>query len=139
MDGLITLEQAIARYGQIVNGVWANEAKFCTLLEVPPALQPTLINSATGKPTTHIYCNKDIEVYLLCALSNVVSRGLASELKTFDGCFEPRDIRGEPGKLSTHSYALAVDFNAKENPLGGPSRMPKELVQCFLDAQFVWG
>lgn len=43
---------------------------------------------------------------------------LLQELKTFDGCWSVRNIRGYNHILSIHSWALAVDFNAKDNPLG---------------------
>lgn len=136
---LMTLIQAEEKYGKIVNGVWAREAEFCMLLEVPADIAEKLINKATGKPTTHIYCNKDIAQELSKALCNVRDRGLLHELRTFGGCFMIRSIRGMSSVVSTHSYALAVDLNPDENPLGGPVQFSEEFGACFVDVGFLWG
>jgi hypothetical protein len=63
----------------------------------------------------------------------LVDRGLADELKTFDGCFNIRRMKGS-GSMSVHSWGLAVDFNAAENPFGGPVNFSDEFIQCFADA-----
>lgn len=135
----ISLTDAVARYGPIVDGRWVDEAKHCVLVTVPSDLATTWINSATGKPTTHVYCNKDIAQALVQALCNVRERGLTAQLRTFDGCYEVRDIRGEPGKVSIHSYALGPDVNAATNRLGSAGDITPELVKCFTDEGFIWG
>lgn len=136
---LLNFEEAVARYGPIVNGVWANEGKWCSVLQVPDEIAPTLINSATGLPTHHIYCNTDMQGPLSRAFQKIIMRGLVGELETFDGCFMIRDIRGVPGKLSVHAYALALDLNSGTNPLGGPSTMSPKVVACFEEEGFRWG
>ena len=134
---ILTPDQAIARYGAIVNGVWANEAEWCTTVQVPS--QVNVINTLTGQPLTHLYCNKDFVEPLTGALFRAFRRNLLSQIKTFDGCFNIRDIRCMPGKISAHSYAIAIDLNAATNPLGGPGDMTPELAQCFIDAGMTWG
>lgn len=143
-----SVDEAVKRYGLIKDGKWANEVKWCSLLPIPEEVAKCWINTATdpdgpgpllGGPTTRIYCNKDMQAPLLAALRNVVERGLLSELKTFDGCFKIRQVRGISSSLSTHSYALAIDLNSKENPLGGPNKLSKEFVKCFTDTGFIWG
>lgn len=135
----MTESDALGKYGEIVNDVWSNEAKFCSVILVPDDISPKWINSATGKPTTKIYCNKDLAVCLFKAFKNIRDRKLISQLKTFDGCFCIRDIRGVPGQMSAHSYAIAIDINASTNKLGTPGDMTQDLAQCFLDAGLVWG
>lgn len=136
----LSLLQAQARYGEIRNGVWGNEAKWCRNFELPPDLQfPQWINTATGKPVTHIYCNIDFITHLLAALTNLKHAGLSHELETFDGCFMIRDIRGYPGVCSAHSFAIAIDINAKTNPLRGSSGFSLEFVSCFKKAGLTWG
>lgn len=102
-----------------------------------------------------IYCNKQMEIPLLVAFYNIIDRNLVSELKTWDGCFNIRSIRGYEQKynrlikekkfdeaiqyLSLHAWGCAIDINAKENPLGKQPKMSRELVECFTDAGFDWG
>lgn len=132
----ISLADAQARYGLIQNGVWADESKWCFSYAIPAGIS---LVSCDGGVQKHIYCNKDMVFALDRAFQNVLSRGLASQLKTFDGCLMVRDVRGEPGKVSTHSYALAIDLNAATNQLGATPMMSPELVACFTDAGFLWG
>lgn len=132
-----SLAGAQARYGAIVNGRWADEAKWCLLMPAPAALK--WINSATKGPVTHIYLNKDMLAALNLAFQNIIDRNLVDELKTFDGCFEIRDVRAEPGHPSCHSYGLAIDINAATNKLGEAPTMNPRLVTCFVDAGFDWG
>lgn len=132
-----TLEKAIDRYGAIVDGKWGKETRWCSLMPIPTGFE-TWLNLA-GSPVKHIYCNNDMQPALWQALCNVRDRGLATQLKTFDGCFFIRDVRGDPGKPSTHSYALAIDLNAAENELGCKPTITPELAACFTDAGFAWG
>lgn len=133
----LTLSEAQERYGVIQDGSWVQEAAWCVLWPIPAGI--AMLN-AQGGVQKHIYCNKDIIPALTRVFNNVISRGLASQLKTFDGCLMIRDVRAEPGKPSCHSYACAVDFNAATNQLGDPNGdMSPELVKCFKDENFSWG
>ena len=85
-----------------------------------------------------IFVNKDFKNVLETALTNVVDRGLAKELKTWDGCFIIRQKRGLTS-LSLHSWAIAIDVNAFENGLGKEPKLSKEFVKCFTDAGCDWG
>lgn len=135
---LITLDQAILKYGAIEGGVWPKAQQFCELVTVPDPVSSVLINSASRTHTGHIYCNKDMAQALLDAFSLVINRDLLECLDTYDGCWNIRDVRGEPGKISTHAYALAIDLNAKTNPLGGPATMHPGIVDCFKEVGFIW-
>ncbi|MDR3608536.1 MAG: M15 family metallopeptidase [Oligoflexia bacterium] len=135
----MTLEQAIQKYGPIVDGVWANEAKFCSLLEIPSDIGGEWINSATGLGVTHIYVNNDMQAPLLQALNNVKDRGLLGELHSFDGCLMIRAVRGQPGNLSCHAYGLAIDLDASDNQMGTAGTLSPEFVKCFTDEGFTWG
>jgi hypothetical protein len=134
-----SLLAALSRYGVICNGKWDHEAEWCTLLFIPTVIGRRWINTATGLSTTKIYVNRDMAGPLNRALNNVLVRGLLNELKTFDGVYRIRDVRGCPGQVSTHSYALAIDINAAENPLGAPSKLSPAFVKCFTDEGFSWG
>lgn len=134
----LTLTQAQARYGAIVDGEWPRESRFMGKVHVPFDLVPHLTNTATGRRTTGIYINLDLAPALEQALANVVSRGLHESLKSFDGSFNIRTIRGS-NVISTHAYGLAIDINAKGNGLGEEPTIDRDLVKCFTDAGWTWG
>jgi len=127
------------RYGEIKDQKWVNEGAWMTVYVVPIDIAPKWINTATGKGTGKIYVNKDMKTALDQALCSLRASGLLSELKTFDGCFCVRDVRGVPGKTSWHSYGLAIDVNAAENALGKDPKLSTGFVKCFTDAGFTWG
>jgi hypothetical protein len=85
-----------------------------------------------------IFVNKDFQPVLEKALRNVIDRGLAKEMKTWDGCFIIRQKRGLTS-LSLHSWALAIDVNAFENALGATPKLSAGFVKCFTDAGCDWG
>jgi hypothetical protein len=133
-----TLAEAESRYGKIAFGKWEDETKWMSILKVPEAVAKYLLNGSTGLPTRKIYCNKDMHEPLSRAFQSMIDRGLVGELDTFDGCFNIRLVRGGVGP-STHSYGLAIDINAKDNPLGAKPILSEALVSCFLDEGFDWG
>jgi len=114
----------IAKFGDPIKDPASFEKANLTVWTVPA-------NLAAKLPFKKIYCNK----YLVKPLEEVFKRldekGLLSEIKTFDGCFNIRKVRGSATEPSVHSWAMAVDFNAKENGLG----MPVKFSKAFLD---VW-
>jgi len=67
-----------------------------------------------------IYCNKIIVTDLFKVFEELGKLKLISEIRSYDGCFNPRYIRGMEAKkiLSNHAYGTALDFNAVDNPLG---------------------
>jgi hypothetical protein len=85
-----------------------------------------------------IFLNKDIIEPLTKALQNVIEEGLEEEIHTWDGCFNIRAKRGLTS-MSLHSWGIAVDINAYQNPLGKVPKMNMKLVACFVMAGFEWG
>jgi len=61
-------------------------------------------------------------------------------IHTYDGCYNYRPVRGGT-HLSLHSWGLAIDLNAAQNPLGSTDRTKQapELVACFKKHGFWWG
>lgn len=101
------------------------------LWDVPNELEIGLIPK-------RIYCNKDLIKPLTKAFQALIKTGKVEELKTYDGCFNIRKIRG--GKqMSLHSWGIAIDVNAFENGLGQQPKLSPEFVKCFTDAGFDWG
>ena len=93
---------------------------------------------ATG-PFRKIYCNRDLIPYLNVAFKNLIERDLFKELKTFDGSWCIRKIRGSNDKWSMHTFALAVDFNQAENKLGEVGKFSEEFLQCWRDSGWTCG
>lgn len=99
---------------------------------------PEKINYYMPALPNKIYCNKIMVNPLKKAFENIINRGLATQVKTWDGCFNVRKKRGLKS-WSIHSWGLAIDINAAWNGLGKEPTMSLELVQCFTDARFDWG
>jgi hypothetical protein len=92
-----------------------------------------------GNPWGHkIYGNFALEGPLRRAFGFLVERGLAGELRTYDGCFNIRKMKGGSG-YSVHSWGLAVDLNAGSNAFGDEPSLSPEFVKCFAESGFEWG
>lgn len=85
-----------------------------------------------------IFINKDFKPVLEKALNNLIERGFAKELKTWDGVFVIRNKRGL-NTLSIHAWANAVDVNQEENQLHQTPKLSAGFVKCFTDAGCDWG
>lgn len=122
---MVTSNQCLAKYGT------PEEEKAMVLWDVPPALE-------IGVLPKRLYCNRDMVWPLTRAFGNLIERGVVSEIKTWDGCFNIRNKK--LGKTpSLHSWGVAIDINATWNRMGTPGTMSKELIACFTDAGFEWG
>lgn len=128
-------EKLIAKYGNPMLDTRVFEARSMTLW-VPSVWISTHIPAIPNK----IYCNKDLVKPLESTLLELISLGLAKEIKTWDGCYNVRMVRGSKTVMSIHSFGLAVDLNASHNPLGLSKRECKERgLTPFTDAfDMVW-
>jgi len=122
---MITAKQCLEKYGD------PKLEKGMTLWDIPAELE-------IGAIPKKLYCNKDMIPLLSQAFKNIIDRGLIDELKTWDGCFNIRQKRGQTS-LSIHSWGLALDVNAAWNQFGKKPTISKALVACFADAGFDWG
>lgn len=105
--------------------------KWMVLWDVPTELEIGIIPK-------RIYCNKDLIKPLTKAFKALIKTGKIEELKTWDGCFNIRKMRG--GNLpSLHSWGIAIDVNAFENGLHQKPKLSPEFVKCFTDNGFDWG
>lgn len=132
----MTYQDCVNKYGPIANGVWTDESKWCVVYKPPQWFVNQVVNTVTGFPCVHIYLNKDMVDPLDKVLALLYSKGLHTELKTFDGCVNQRDVRGDPGKPSTHSYGLGLDLDAHDNQLGTSGSFSQEFLQCWKDCGF---
>lgn len=126
---MVNSAQALKKYGQ--PELLATQSKHMVLWDVPTELEIGLIPKK-------IYCNKDLVGPLSQAFKNLIATGHVKEIKTWDGCFNIRKVRG--GKsMSLHSWGIAVDINAFENGLYQVPKLSQGFVKCFKDAGFYWG
>ena len=105
--------------------------KYGNIMETPEKLQAfqkenmgmldfTTYSAVNKILPNKIYCNKIIMEDLCKVFNDLVRTKLIAEIKSYDGCFNPRYIRGMEAKkiLSNHAFGTALDFNASQNPLG---------------------
>jgi hypothetical protein len=123
---MVTSQQALKKYGQA-----SPSNPNLILWDVPTELE-------IGVIPKRIYCNKDLVAPLAAAFKALISTGCVNELKTWDGCFNIRKMRGLTS-MSLHSWAIAVDVNAFENGLNQAPKLSKEFVECFTENGFDWG
>jgi hypothetical protein len=67
-------------------------------------------------PVASFLVNKDFQAKLRLAFQALEKAGIHTEIKTYDGCYNDRDVRGS-SSASLHSWAAALDMNAADNPM----------------------
>lgn len=93
----------------------------------------------TDSPLKRIYINKDFKEKLALAFTNLEKAGLHTEIKTFDGCYNDRSVRGRDSK-SLHAWAMAVDMNAAIERLGqSGTNWSGRFVAIMKAAGLFWG
>jgi hypothetical protein len=142
LNKCLTHAAAVARYGEInfETKDWPNEHLWIVSYPIVSGMFPNWCVQDSKDPVKHILINRDIWAPLSIALDSILAKSLEGELHTFDGCLNIRPVRGTLHLPSTHSYGLALDLNAAENPLG--SETPKftaAFIKCFTDQGFDYG
>lgn len=89
-----------------------------------------------------ITCHRGLFPQLTQALQQVEDAGLAFTIdpSDFGGCYSARFIDSNPGgRLSHHSWGIAIDFNAAQNRPGTRPDLDHRLVRIMEDNGFTWG
>ena len=89
-----------------------------------------------------ISCHRGLFPQLRHALQQVEAAGLSFTVdpSDFGGCYSPRFIDSNPGgRLSHHSWGIAIDFNVAQNRPGTRPDLDKRLVRIMEDNGFTWG
>jgi hypothetical protein len=88
----------------------------------------------------NVTCNRAVFGALRRALGEVARAGLAGGIGRYGGCYNARLIRDErAGRLSRHSFGIAVDVNTANNSFGGRVSMDPRIVAIFRRWGFAWG
>jgi hypothetical protein len=82
-------------------------------------------------PKPAIYLHKDFKALLQKAFNALEQQDLHLEIRTCDGCFNIRHVRGSYSVLSVHSWGAAIDLNARDNPLGTSGRWSPEFLEIM--------
>jgi hypothetical protein len=69
----------------------------------------------------------------------IANSGLQDQVQNYDGIFQMREIRGENGSPSTHSWGIAIDLEPEKYPLGSSNRFSSEVIKIFSDRGFSYG
>lgn len=107
-----TTVKLISKYGNPLTNQLAFEQKYMTVLKYSDTIKKEI--PALGET---IYCNKDLVVPYETVLMALIKAGLHKEIRKNDQCFCVRAIRGSQD-ISVHSWAMAIDLNPEDNPLG---------------------
>ena len=106
--------QIISKYG-LPTEEYRN--KYCEMWEVSKDFPWTKNILVGGKPWNRVFINKELKAKLSQCFTNLERCGLHIEIKTFDGCYVLRNVRGRKVP-SLHSWAMAIDFNSETEKLG---------------------
>jgi hypothetical protein len=90
-------------------------------------------------PKKTIYIHKDFKDLLLPAFQKLEQLNLHTEIKSFDGCFNIRLVRGSKRVYSIHSWGCAIDLNALDNPLASEGKWSKAFIEVMVNATIYCG
>jgi len=98
-------DQIIAKYGLPGPDY---QAKYCNMWDIQ--------KDFPWFPAKRVLINTDFKAKLYVAFKRMEQAGVHSEIKTFDGCYNDRSVRGRTSK-SLHAWAMAIDINASTEKL----------------------
>jgi hypothetical protein len=81
-------------------------------------------NDFSWFPVKCFLVNDDFKDILLQAFKSLEDKGLHVEIKTYDGCYNDRSVRGST-ITSLHAWGCAIDLNAAEE---GMQSIPAEQI-----------
>jgi hypothetical protein len=117
---MVTTAQLIKKYGSPLDEARTTNVNEQTQWEmknmVIVPMPQHLLNANKALPKK-IYANKDFAPTVIEWLEDLLANDLLKEINEWNGIFAIRLKRGL-ASLSTHAFAVAVDVNAKNNPLG---------------------
>lgn len=121
-------ETIISKYGE-PNAAY--QAKYCTIWNIS--------KDFPWFPASKIFINKEFKDKLFAAFANIEKANLQSEIKTFDGCYNDRSVRGRESK-SLHAWAMAIDLNAATEKLAQQNtNWSGQFVAIMKAAGIFWG
>ncbi|MFN2586920.1 MAG: M15 family metallopeptidase [Actinomycetota bacterium] len=144
-------ENPFLRYGDAVLpqlivksvfGEFAAAPRADGFLDVDPAWKRAHVRTAPVPLLGHVTCHRALFPQLRRALRRVASSnlGFAVDAGDFGGCYSARFINRNPsGRISHHSWGIAVDVNVGENAYGTKADQDLRVVRIMEQAGFTWG
>tara|TARA_R110000868_G_scaffold400868_1_gene675602 strand:- start:6737 stop:7165 length:429 start_codon:yes stop_codon:yes gene_type:complete len=118
----------IAKYG---NPSVAYQSKYCMIWEVQ--------KDFAWFPVKKILINKEFKDKLFNAFTQLEKEGLHTEIKTFDGCYNDRAVRGK-SSTSLHAWCMAVDMNSAIEKLAQiKTNWSKRFIEIMIASGIFWG
>ena len=111
-------------------------------IEIQPGWVKRNIKTARVPILGKVVCHKALFPQLRAALREVVAAGLsyAVDPNDYGGCYSPRFIDSNPGgRLSHHSWGIAIDMNVAENAFNSRPDQDERLVRIMESHGFTWG
>jgi hypothetical protein len=125
---MATQDLIIQKYGEPSQEYMS---KYCSMWEVQKEFP--------WFPAKRMFVNNDFKNKLRIAFHNIEEASLQSEIKTFDGCYVERKVRGS-NKISLHSWAMAIDLNAHIEQLGqATTHFSQAFIAIMIAAGLFWG
>ena len=84
-------------------------------------------------PKKEMIIHKHFWPMLENAFRDLTVYGYCKEIKTFDGAFKLRNIKGSKSVLSLHAWGAAIDMNAEENPHGASGKWSNDFIQVMVN------
>lgn len=84
-------------------------------------------------PKKDIQVHKHFKPMLENAFKDLVLYDLYTEIKTFDGGYKVRNIKGSKSVLSLHAWGASIDMNALDNPHGATGRWSEQFLQIMVN------
>jgi len=126
-----------ARFGEFA----ARPASFDPgFLDVEPGWVTNNIVEATVPLLGTITCHRKFVPLIRGAMRELVDLGLGDLVQSYAGCYAARHTLGVPSaSLSHHSWGIAIDINAADNPFGAEPTQDMRLVRVMERWGMIWG
>lgn len=86
-----------------------------------------------------IRCHRKVALHMEAAFRDIYADQEAwRTIDDFGGCYSWRCQRGSK-TLSRHCWAIAIDIDVADNPLGDPGQMDPRVISAFEKHGFMWG